>query len=151
MSDKQKLIELGKTDKYVFHGSGKDMESLEPRQAFNYMNGVQEKDGEPAVFASQSTDYAIFMAIINKNNCPKGFRAGASTSSKKDSYKITFSATRETLDQLSSESSGWVYVFDRSLFKQIKPTEWASYKVVVPIEKIKVSMQDMPSDIKIIE
>lgn len=150
MTQKQKLLELEKLDKYVFHGSGENLEKLEPRQALNYTTEIPEKDGRPAIFASQSVDYAIFMAIINKNNCLKGLRSGANTSSRKDgTYKITFSATKETLKQLTPESSGWVYVFDRVSFQKIKPTEFVSYNKVTPLEKIKVSMQDLPNNIKL--
>ena len=51
MSQRDKLLDLEKTEKYLFHGSGNSgIDIMDPRQAFNYVNGVQEKDGEPSVF-----------------------------------------------------------------------------------------------------
>lgn len=104
------LQELEQTGKYVFHGSGSHIEIFEPRQAHNHINGVDVPDGEPAIFASSKLNYAIFMAIINKKNCPNGYRSS--------SNGREFKATKETLEQLTSNASGYVYVFNASDFKE---------------------------------
>ena len=155
--EKQKLIELTKTGKYLFHGSGDNLETLEPRQAHNIINGEKIPDGEPAIFASPSPGYAILMAIINDKNCPKkypGIRAragGVGSERNVELYKLKFGINKKAVDQLTENSSGWVYVFDKSLFKQRHAGEYVSYTAVSPIEKIYVKKQDLPEDIEIFE
>ncbi len=72
---REKLQTLESSDKYVFHGSGYQIENFEVRQAYNYRNGEQIPDGEPAIYASHSMLYAWFMAIINDINCPHDFHS----------------------------------------------------------------------------
>jgi len=112
--DNQELKNLEKQDKYVFHGSENIIEAFEPGQAYTIVNGKQIPDGKPAVFASPFIDYAIFMAIINKTNCPKGLRSGCAWNGN----KLKFTATKETLEQLSKNSRGYVYIFNKSDFKE---------------------------------
>ena len=155
--EKQKLVELAKTGKCLFHGSGDNLEILEPRQAHNIINREKMPDGEPAIFASPSIDYAILMAIINDKNCPKNYsgiraRAGGVGSEKNTGlYKFKFGVNKKAMERLTDNSSGWVYVFDKSLFKQRHAGEYISYKPVSPLEKIHVKKQDLPEDIEIFE
>ena len=152
--EKQKLIELAKTGKYLFHGSGDDLEILEPRQAYNIINGEKIPDGEPAVFASRFPDYAILMAIINHKNCPKknyGIIAKVGSEENEGRYKLKFGANRKALEQLNENSSGLVYVFDKSLFKQRYAGEYISYNLINPTEKIQVKKRDLPENIEIFE
>ncbi len=144
---KEKLLELEATGKYVFHGSESSIEVFEPRQAHNYIDGKNHPDGEPAIFASSIVEYAIFMAIINELNCPKGYHSSAGTSSGIMKYK----ATPDTLSQLAEIASGWVYVFDKNLFRQREEdgVEYVSYSNVTPIEKIQVFREDLPNSIEI--
>lgn len=144
---KEKLLMLEATGKYVFHGSESSIEVFEPRQAYNYIDGKNYPDGEPAIFASTVAEYAIFMAIINELNCPKGYHSSAGTSSGIMRYK----ATPDTLSQLDKTASGWVYVFDKNLFAQREKdgVEYISYSNVTPIEKIQVSQEDLPSSIEV--
>ena len=147
--EKQKLLDLESTGNYVFHGSDGEIEEFEPRQAHNFIDGENHPDGDPAVFASSVAEYAIFMAIINKTNCSKGHRSSSGTTNGITTYK----ATQDTLDQLKEDSSGWVYVFNKDEFENRKEggVEYTSFANVRPIEKIKVSKIDLPSDIGIIE
>jgi hypothetical protein len=151
--EKQKLIELEKTGLYVFHGSGFLLEKLEPKQALNFVDGKDEKDGNPAVFTASYVEYAIFMAIVNSKNCPDHARSGVSVKTRSFSTSITYSATQSTLDQLSEKSVGWVYVFNKTDFERLDRggVEYASYVPVVPIEKVCVSFSDLPEPIKIYE
>jgi hypothetical protein len=102
------LREMEKTGEYVFHGSSSEVEVFEPRQAYNRIDEVDVPDGRPAIFASSKLNYALFMAIVNKKNCPKGFRSS--------SNGREFKATRETLEQLTSQAHGFVYVFNKTDF-----------------------------------
>ena len=83
------LEELEKEGMYVFHGSGdKILGSLEPHQAFNHKkNGDRTEDDKPAIHVSHHCDVAIFMALINKENCPKGYYSGFSWDEKNILYK----------------------------------------------------------------
>ncbi len=135
------------TGKFVFHGSESEIDIFEPRQAHNFIDGIHHPDGEPAVFTSSVAEYAIFMAVINKTNCPKGYHSSAGS----HSGVMKYSATEDTLSQLQNSASGWVYVFDRDLFEQRKEdgVEYVSFKMATPIEKLKVSKEDLPDNIEI--
>ena len=140
MSDSphEQLNKLEKEDRYLFHGSGLQIGNFKPQQAYTIVNEKRIPDGKPAVFASSFIDYAIFMALINKENCPKGFRSGVSY----NKGIIIFRATKKTLEQLTSEKSGYVYVFDKKDFIQRNRTEWVSYKEVKPVSVIIISLSD---------
>ena len=144
-------MELEATGHYVFHGSGAIADSLEPRQAHNYIDGIQHPDGDPAVFASSLADYAIFMGIINKKNCPEGYHSSAGTETKNGKMSLKFRAGDKTLAQLGDSATGFVFVFGRKLFAQRDRggIEHAAYQPVKPVEIIKVSKGDMPSEIDV--
>jgi hypothetical protein len=151
-SGRKELLNLEAEDKYVFHGSeNPDLDFLEPRQAYNYRNGIQEPDGDPAVFASSKADYAIMMSLINKKNCPKGYNSSASSSVSKDGeISFTLSTTQESLSQLHDESFGYVYVFDKNIFEKRKGgVEYISKVPVNSVSKVKVTKTDLPSYIEI--
>jgi hypothetical protein len=152
--ERRQLIDMEKTGAYVFHGSGEELGMLEPRQAYNYLaeHDTEEPDGEPAVFASSLADYAIFMAIINKKNCPDGLHSSSGMSRFDDgSYRLCLRATQQTLDQLIDTAEGWVHVLERSSFTQRADNdiEFACYVPVVPIRKIRVGKGDMPDYIEV--
>lgn len=151
---KKKLLELEKTGKYFFHGSPNEVEVFEPRQSHNDVKGVQIPDGDPAVSASPAIDYAIFMAIFSRKNFPKNYTTKTSTNAESEfaeKFKLTFFATQATLDQLTDDASGWVYVFNKEDFPFRKsPSEFRSRVPVRPIEKILVTKEDLPSPISIL-
>lgn len=142
-SKNKELLKLEKGNKYVFHGSDVLINEFEPRQAHTIIKGQRMPDGKPAVFASSFASYAIFMAIINKTNCPKGLRSGCSHSSR----GLEFTATKATLEQLDEQSRGYVYIFDRSDFEQKNDSEWISYKKVKPLRSVEVYFSDLPAPI----
>lgn len=133
-----RLRELESKGVYLFHGSGSIVEEFEPKQAHTMINGQYTPDGEPAIFASPFLDYAIFVALINMNNCPRGFRFGTSY----EDGELKFRATQETLDQVNESSRGYVYVFNRSDFVERNPDEWVSYRKLRPLERVEVSWLD---------
>jgi len=151
LSGREQLLNLEMENKYVFHGSGNPkLDSLEPRQAHNYINNTQEPDGDPAVFASSKADYAIMMALINENNCPKGYRSQASSLQKENGeIFLTLRAQKDSLEQLKDESFGYVYIFDKNIFKKNGNVEYISKISVIPINKIKVTKSDLPPYIEI--
>ena len=146
--ERAKLRELENEGRWVFHGSGSKIKEFEPRQAYNYPTNSQEgriPDGKPAVFASVSADIAIFMALINELNVPGRLRSGFGLDSN---GKITFKATKETIEQLHN-STGYVYVFDKKKFSPRSPIESLSYESVVPDDVVMVTEKDLPKNIEI--
>ena len=142
----QELKEIEKQDGHLFHGSGKIVEEFEPRQAYTVVKtGEKIKDGRPAIFASPSVDYAIFMAIVNKSNCPRGLRSGCGGYGK-----LRFTATKDTLEQLNKDSSGYVYIFNRSDFEKRNEGEWVSYEKIKPLRMVEVKWSDFTPDIEMI-
>ena len=144
------LLELEKTNNFVFHGSGVELNEIVPKQAFNH-SVVGEKpieDGEPAVFASPFADIAIFMAIINKQNIPKKLRSGFGGHLKDGEVKVKFRTTKETIDQLN-DARGYVYVFNKNDFTPRSDMECMSHEPVKPVYVIKVTEKDLPIDIEI--
>ena len=143
-----KLEQLEKEGKWVFHGSGSQIEILKPHQAHIYpKNSEEEKipDDKPAVFASPSVDIAIFMAVINRENAPKGTRSGFSGY---DNGGVEFRATQDTMDQIH-DATGYVYVFDKSKFIVRSENESLSYDAVVPDDVVVVHENDLPKNIEI--
>ncbi|MEK7549849.1 MAG: hypothetical protein AAB519_02610 [Patescibacteria group bacterium] len=145
--NKLRLLELEKEGGFVFHGSGVALDSLEPRQAYNFENEKQELDGIPAVYASDKVEYAIFMALINEINCPSGYRSGSGTIDG----KLIFRASQDTLSQISEDASGWVYVFKKEQFQQRdnNGVEFISTQSVTPLERIQVRKEDLPQNIEL--
>ena len=139
--NKDTLNELGSKQQYVFHGTGTIIEEFEPRQAYN----KNIPDGKPAVWATPVLNYAIFNALFNKINCPRGYTARVN---KLNSDNLTYEATKESLDQINENTKGCIYVFNRSDFEQKNMSEWISYKKVKPIKMFEISRKDFPLPIK---
>jgi hypothetical protein len=145
--EKQELLRLESEGSFVFHGTGEDVELLEPRQAIDTEKGL---DREPAIFASPAADFAIFHAIVNTRNFPQGIQSESGAINHDDgSFELKFALPKESLDSLADSAAGWVYVFDKNDFKNIEGrlAEVESQTKVRPINKIRVSKQDLPSNI----
>lgn len=147
-SSKEKLLELEKTGKYVFHGSFYELEQLDSRQGYNFDEklGKMIEDGEPAVSASPYAGIAIFRAIVNNENAPKNHKSEFGYSND----KLSFGASKETLSQIDRNKKGFVYVLDRNDFIIIPGMFWRSDHAVKPIEVIEVSFDDLPENINIL-
>lgn len=144
---KEELLKLEQNGQFVFHGTHRELDAFTPQQAYNYDGVEQTADGEPAVFASAFAEYAIFMAIITEENCPKGYWSGAGMINS----RLVFNATQDTLDQLTDLSMGWVYVFNKNDFEKRDPDgiEYVAHAPVTPIKKVRVSKADLPEGIEI--
>lgn len=147
MSNLEKLREFELSGNYVFHGSGEKIEEFEPRQAHNYVDGKQIPDGVPAVFASDILDYAIFMALINKSNLPKGYLAGVSNKNG----ILEFSASQDTIERINNDFKGIVYVFNKKDFKHKKGAEYICIQKIKPVDIIPVSRVYFNKPIKVKE
>ncbi|KKS05226.1 MAG: hypothetical protein UU58_C0001G0086 [Candidatus Nomurabacteria bacterium GW2011_GWA2_41_25] len=148
--EKLELLKMEKEGIFLFHGTRADIDSLEPRQAVDNERGP---DGEPAIFASPAVDFAIFHAIINSSNFPEGIVSQSGAISHDDgSFKLRFKLPRGVLAKLPDSAAGWVYVFKKEDFAQIKerPAEYKSQISVQPLRKIRVLKRDLPSGIGIL-
>ncbi|MBC7981801.1 hypothetical protein H7X65_01870 [Candidatus Parcubacteria bacterium] len=144
-SGREVLSNLEVENKYVFHGSETpDIEMFEPRQAYDFINGEKVKDDEPAIHASEFSDIAILMALINKENCKEGFESGFHYEDK-----VILSVNQKALDQLNESSQGYVYVFSKEDFKPRKISELISYVHVKPVMMIRVKKSDLSNDLEI--
>ena len=154
-SGREKLLELEAEGKYLFHGSeNPNLDHLEPRQGYNFRDGIQEPDGEPAVFTSNRADYAILMALVNKHNCPKGYASSAGTEDdEKGEIVLKLKATKESIEQLTEDSSGYVYIFDKNLFvpREDRRVEFVSKVPVTSVNKIEVFKWDLPPYVEVME
>jgi len=147
---KQALLALEKTGKYVFHGSGVEIKRFDPRQAYTIIDGKNIPDGTPAVFASSLVDYAIFMSLLNKNNCPNGFRSSVNVVRDPNGpTRLRLLADEKGMSQLNDGSSGFVYVFDKEQFSP-RPqgdTEYVCLHGVEPLSTFNVGRQEL-SDVE---
>lgn len=150
MSSLQRLRILEQEGRWVFHGSSSKLEVLEPRQAYQYPHNSdigKIRDDRPAIFTSPVADIAIFMAIINKTNAPKGSRSGFYPQSD---GTVTFRATKETMEQIKN-ARGYVYVFSKEKFSPRSNIEYVSYGSIRPEEVLSVTEEDLPVQIEIQE
>lgn len=148
------LLNLEAEEKYVFHGSeNPDLDSLEPRQAYNHKDGIPHPDGDPAVFASAKADYAIMMALINKKNCPAGFESSATSSISKDGeISLSLRANKQAVEQITPDTCGFVYIFDKEAFEPRKGgVEYLSKVPVTSRNKVRVTKEDLPPQVQVVE
>lgn len=138
--EKAELRKLESEGVWVFHGSGKRLEALEPKQAINSSTGKPLEDGAPAVFASPSADLAIFMALVNKHNAPEGAHSAFSTFAD---GSAKFKATPETMSQIKN-ARGYVYVLKKDGFIEKTKLESISENSVEPEKVIEVTDKDLP-------
>jgi hypothetical protein len=144
----KRLRELERSGRCVFHGSGKEIDTLEPRQAVSR----GEKDGDPAVCASVDVDTAIFMALtgsakqeilLGKGSC----RSGYSRSNTGDRFYAT-----DNISALLQSTIGYVHVLDKEGFVDYyEGHELRSENPVTPKEVISVSLRDFVYPIEIVD
>lgn len=148
-----KLTEMEKTGEYVFHGSPYgDIKTLEPKQARHFPNpeNLEEfiLDGDPAVSATPYVDFAIFRALINRENVIFSFRSGFGfDQNKQKEFRVS---NQKVLDYIK-DKKGFVYVFDKNHFEPYSRSgkahegsmEWRAYKEVKPKEIIEVQYDDL--------
>ncbi|OGN01367.1 MAG: hypothetical protein A3B91_03755 [Candidatus Yanofskybacteria bacterium RIFCSPHIGHO2_02_FULL_41_29] len=150
-NSKQKLIELQKEDKYLFHGSpAKDIKELEPRQSYTIPKGKTEpiKDGPSSVSATPYLEVAIFRAIVV--NGRSSFSVSANTI---EDAVIKFTANQEAIEDAKNRTS-YIYVLDRKDFTprtgNAHAMEWICENPVKPISVFEVNFSDLSSEIEII-
>lgn len=158
MSNKEKLLQLEKEGKYLFHGSPLgSIKYLEPRQA-RHIPDISKPDetildGSPAVCATPYAEFAIFMSIINRNNTQFDFNSGFGINNNTKYFRVS---SKEVLDSVK-DKTGFVYVFNRDEFEPYSregvttedSMEWRSCKEVSPVDVIEVQYSDLISEYNI--
>ena len=155
-SNKERILELEKTGKYVFHGSANgEIKELEPRQSTHVTDLSKPtessiNDGDPAVAATPYAQIAIYRAIVNSNNIHFKHTSGFGFSSPTNIYYRVDS--EKTLQEIFNNKVGYVYIFNKADFKPYNrdrdpsedEMEWRCYKPIKPVEVIKVTSNDLP-------
>ncbi len=144
-SNRERLLNLEKEGKYVFHGSSEQIDILLPRQAKNnnLKTKQMENDGEPAVFATPYAEIAIFRALINQKDV-----SGKSQSAFGiNGQKLYFSATKNLLEKAKNKI-GKVYILNKEKFTNFEGMQCRCKEAIVPIDVIEVTAQDLPNNIK---
>ncbi len=134
------LKALAETGSFVFHGSSRRLEELEPRQALN--NG--EPDGRPAVFAAPDEGYelAVFMALV-----APGGRSSFSTQGARDG-RWDFTADQKAISYAKHpETEGFVHVFWKRDFTQDTQFQYRCERNIRPLLVVRVARDDIPQGI----
>lgn len=149
---KQKLLELEKEGKYLFHGSPiADLKELEPHQAYTIPKGGNDlvKDGEPGVAATPYLEIAIFRALVKKGR--SGFSVSATNI---EDAEIKFTASKEALKTAKGQV-GYIYVLNRKEFTpksgRTCNMDWRNPNSVKPLWVFKVTYEDLTKEIEIIK
>lgn len=143
-SSREILEHLQDCNMYLFHGTQQRLESLAPRQAYKYnpVTGEKTPDGDPAVFASDLFEPAIFKALVTGRVIP--VQSGHSGWDYREG-KIYYFASPELLEGLkSSELKAYVLVFKKEDFNQHRGLEYIANKEVKPILTVQVTNKDLP-------
>lgn len=146
--NRERLLSLEKEKKYVFHGSPEDIDTLRPRQSFDFNKetGKMEKDGEPSIFASPYADIAIFRALINRKNTNEESKSEFGINED----ALCFAATPNLIEAVK-DNRAYVYVLDKNKFQDSGNMQCRSSKPIKPIEVVEVTIDDLPQNIKIID
>jgi len=140
--NKERLLSLEKSGKFVFHGSPSLLPDLQPRQSV--IN--DKKIGNPAVYATTFAEIAIFRSLINN----QGIEDNSVSTFDFDKRGLSFGASRNLLDRARGKK-GLVYVLDRQKFTNFSNIECQSFENNKPVEVIEVDFQDLPNDIEILD
>ena len=79
---------------------------LEPRQPFDWSEGIRKSHGDPCVVATPHADIAIFRALAYTDTTDFG---------KNDDGRLVFRATEQAL-QNAKKHTGYAYVMKRAGF-----------------------------------
>ncbi|MBM3257843.1 MAG: hypothetical protein FJZ05_01310 [Candidatus Nealsonbacteria bacterium] len=146
LTPRERLLSLEKEGIFVFHGTPEKVEFLEPHQSYTGKN--KEKHGDAAVCAADTAETAIFRAIINIKNFPKG---GSNCFGFNEDGSLDFGMEKNYFENLSNKK-GLVYVLPKSEFKRFEDRgEWRSEKPVMPVEVVFVTEKDLPKNIQLID
>lgn len=113
----------------LFHGSCELVEFLEPRQQTtrNRDTGIVQKDGEPAVCATEKIEIAVFRALTSGLKNESGYASSFSTD--RDMIKLRLS---KKMRGKFIRSRGYLYILKKEGFEKYRGYEWRCEKKVTP-------------------
>lgn len=142
MSIAENKVMAKNVERFLYHGTWVDgINTLEPRQAYN----GDSPDGDPAVFATNDIDYAIFMALIGTNSW-------GGWDSKKYSGRgfYLYEEFLEYLTRRRQPIDGHVYFLDADDFTESRGQIFRTSRPVRALGSVAVGIHDLPSDITIL-
>lgn len=152
---KELLHEFERDGRFVFHGSSRKMERLDPRQPLNWNKESKkmEPDGKSAVCATRFSDIAIFRALTGRKFPLKDYSTGFRLREEGDGdekklipeFDISENL-RQYIRNHRSEIRGFVYVIDGKRFNCFSPMESRLEEQVVPDRVIEVGIDDLPDN-----
>ncbi len=134
-SDAELLLDIQNSDKYLFHGSQKELDLIEPRQALGDIS-TKEFNKSKSVYATSSAARAIVSAIMPKG---KALEWGTLQDSEGN---ITIRCNKEVYEKIGS---GFVHVLGHkedakadsdTLSNQFKYDAPQTPHLIIPVSKI---------------
>lgn len=155
VSENKKILrELEQSGDYVFHGSPLKVDLLEPRQAYNCNEQMQqnEEDGQPAVIGTPYADIAIFRSIVNSFNTGGEQNSEFEIDFDEENNKTTFvfKLSKDTLEKIKEKAKdikGYIYVCNKRDFEKEESLEYRKNSPIKPIKVIEVKIGDLPTDL----
>ncbi len=128
---------------FLFHGSSKDMQVLEPRLARDTWSPDDTFNNDTAVFASNDPASAVAFAVVVKKELPLEMQ--------KQSWGVTWRQGGGQLSvqipkewkELVEKRIGYVYVLSRESFPETNGSQWKSKENIIPVEKVEVQLEDI--------
>lgn len=128
----------------LLHGSARNLDVVEPRQA----NDAAKKSGnKKAVYAVTDPVLPIFYAIKNKEKINGVVQSGFDNNLETGEKEYEFVVPKDALEA-GPWTNGVIYIFDRGQFHQEANdegefgSEWTSEEKVKPLAKLEVSPDD---------
>jgi len=141
---KKRLLKLGKTGNYVFHGSPNgDIKMLEPRRC------KVENSDDSLVFATEAPEVAIFRSMISRNIFPDDDNYASLFGMRRG--KLYFEVSPSVFKELNNSKEGYVYVIPKSEFKKLSKIELVLHEPIQPVEVIRVTSKDLPEGIMVMK
>ena len=126
---------------FLLHGSLNVCKELKPNVSDG---GINDNKKSPLVYATNHSDYAIFLAIIDLKD---DGRASVSLNDNTPDIKLTIDL--QFVNGQSQIKQGYVHILDSNGFTKQDNREFTSNKIVKPLFSVPVGPEDLQSKITI--
>ena len=147
INSRERLVELERSGKYLFHGTSEIVDVFEPRQAMNFDGEKMVEDDKPGVFASAEIEIPIFRSIFSSTNMREKEGSFKTGMADHNDHVVT-SANRDAIEAVRGET-GFVYVLNKKDFAHRKGNEYIAYKPVKPVAVCETSYKDITEVVEI--
>lgn len=132
---------LAEEKDFLLHGSGEELNTLEPQQA---NDAHKESGNKKAVYAVTDAALSIFYAIKDRSKIKGNVISGRTHSNGEVSYH--FVMPKDSLEK-HPYKEGVVYILNKADFNPeydegIHSNEWTSFESITPWAKLKVGPED---------